>query len=103
MVVIKEEAVDVCWVWKDSVSSREIFIWVILVLLPVGLGPLLMFLLQFLLYMKDCCQGVSKEGASSRTTQYCTLTILSVIVVISYSSYLLVVEKYIQPAFHLND
>ena len=102
MVVIKEEAVDFCWVWKDNVGTREIIIWMILVLLPVGLGPLLMFLLQFLLYMKNCCYGVQKPGICSRTTQCCTVTLLSLLVVISYSSYLLVVEKYIQPAFHLS-
>ena len=100
--ILKDDVVDICQVWNDNISLREILIWVVIVMLPLIFGPFLTWFLEYLFSTRKEMDGVFWKHASSRYQRLCIVTVLSIVVTISYSTNLIVTEKYLQPIFNIN-
>ena len=87
-----------CTVLKSGVSYRDVVIWVVVVVIPFLLGPLLSLVLEFLWCFITC-------GVTTRTQQQQQqhmVLLLSALVTISYSIRLLITEEYLQPLYSLD-
>ena len=100
--VLKDDPVDLCRVWKDDIGSMDFYIWCIIVGLPLVLGPVLTFFMEFLFCMGRQFSGVTSIDTSTRPQQRYIVTALSALISISFSTNLVVTEKYLQPVFNLN-
>ena len=93
---------DVCRVWKDDIGDKDLYIWFINVGLPILFGPVLTFFVEFLFWMVRQFSGVSSIDTSTRPQQRYIVTARTALVIISYSTNLVLTEKYLQPVFNLN-
>ena len=91
-----------CRVWKDTIGLRDITIWVLIVGAPIVMGPVCTMILEFLFLLKHTISQVSNEDPITRPEQQILVTALAVLVTVSYSTNLLVTEKYFTPIFELN-
>ena len=66
------------------------------------LGPLLTFFMEVLFSLGRQFSGVSSIDTSTRPQQRYIVTALSALVTISYSTNLVLAEKYLQSVFNLN-
>ena len=66
------------------------------------LGTVLTFFMEFSFYMGRQFSGVSSIDTSTRPQQRYIVTALSALLTISYSTNLVLTEKYLQPVFNLN-
>ena len=101
--VLKDDAVDLCRVWKDDIGSNEFYIWCIIVGLPPNsAGTCFNILHGVFIFHGNTVSGVSSIDTSTIPQQRYIVTALSALVTISYSTNLVLTEKYLQPVFNLN-
>ena len=99
--IFKDDAIDLCTVIKNVPGYRDITIWVLVVALPFVLGPVLTLTLEILSCLRNTISGVSTKDTTTRKQRQCMLTVLSMLVTLSYSTHLLVTEAYLQPVYNL--
>ena len=100
--IFKDDVIDLCSVWTNNINYRDITLWLLLVAIPFLMGPVLTLALTFLFWVKNAFSGVSRKNIRTRNKRPCIVTILSILVTISYSTNLIVTEKYLQPIYNLN-
>ena len=71
-------------------------------MVPLIFGPFLIWFLEYLFPTRQEMDGVFWKHASSRYQRLCIVTVLSIVVTVSYSTNLIVTEKYLQPIFNIN-
>ena len=100
--IFKDDVIDLCNVWTNNINYRDITLWLLLVAIPFLMGPVLTLALTFLFWVKNVFSRVSRKNIRTRNKRPCIVTILSILVTISYSTNLIVTEKYLQPIYNLN-
>ena len=100
--VVREEDVAACNIWEEGEDSGGLVIWIIIVALPVTLGPLLTSSLQVVFSLCEKCSGSASPASPSLAKYWVLLVLLSLIIPASLAAHLWLVESVLQPLLQLD-
>ena len=100
--IVRDMDITYCPVWNDAIAPHDIIVWVILVALPVIFGPLITIIMEIFFFAKKKCSRAQYPITPSHMRYWIIITMLSVILLGTYSTHLWLAEKYMKDYFQWN-
>ena len=94
-----------CNIWEDQQDNAGFILWVIIVALPVLIGPVLTGSLELLFWLCKKCSGSAPPASPPSPSQakyWAVLALLSLIIPATLAAHLWLVESVLQPRLQLD-
>ena len=102
ITVIKDEATLYCTVWNQPDSLHGFIVWILFVVVPIILGPVLTTIMEIIHYIAKKCATTPFPPTPSLFLSWVTIHLMSIVTMSTYTLHLWLVESSITRQFGLD-